>query len=326
MKRAVGSATLSLAFGLVLSLAVTARAESETSSDVNADAVTMKIEDVKAPNRKEPKGQDVDTIITNKKLRAETGSKSRYSISTSFGYSGGTLNQPFGETRPNITGAAGTTDFPSLGGSVSGKYAFTTQSAVLGGVGMRWVAPLAGTKTPEGYHGSRVDADNPYIVYQYLYNWFGLQSSVSLQETFITATDLQRKGFVTSWGLGQNSVYEIGDTGISVGFNTFVGLAYFNDNRFRSEQSDYSFAWSPAIEYRLSDRLNVRLDSGLINYQHIRSEGSPWTFRRLDITQNLSLGYSVTRDIYVSPGVSFVLGNLRADRTTWSVGANINLF
>ena len=50
------------------------------------------------------------------------------------------------------------------------------------------------------------------------------------------------------------------------------------------------------------------------------------TFHRQDVSQNFGLGYAIRRDIYISPGVSFDVSNLRADRTTWSVGANVNLF
>lgn len=311
-----------------LALAAVTAAFSLTAFAATGDSsLKIKADEVKEESNK-PEGQDIDTIITNPKLRAETGSKSRYSLSTSLGYAGGSLHDTLGEKRPNITGATGSTDFPALNGSVSAKYNINTTNSIFGGIGVRWVAPLAGTETPKGYNGNRVDADNPYFIYQYVYNMAGLQSSVQLRQTFITTSDLRNRGFVTSWGLGQNSVYEIGTSGISVGFNTYVGLGYFDKHteELKGGQSDYSWAFSPAIEYRLSDKLNLRADTNLFVYEHIRSQRNAWTFRRQDVSQNFGIGYAVARDIYVSPGVSFVLGNLRADRTTWSLGATVNMF
>ncbi|MBX3021807.1 MAG: hypothetical protein KF799_09045 [Bdellovibrionales bacterium] len=313
------SKILLLFAALVIGPAVLA-APSESTSTLNADELTE--------TTSKPDGQDVDTLITNKKLRTDTGSKSRYSISTSLNYAGGSLQQPFGEKRPNITGALGTTDFPALGGSISGKYNLTTQQALFAGFGLRWVAPLSGTRTPNGYQGDRVDVENPYFAYQYIYNLFGLQSAVSLRQTYVSASDQQRKGFLTNWGFGQTSVYEFEGTGFSIGFNTYIGAAVFtkHDPEFKKEQGDYSWAFLPAIEYRLTDKVNLRMDSNLFVFEHIRSSENPWTFRRYDVSQNFGVGISVTRDIYLSPGVSFVIGDLRADRTTWSIGSSANLF
>lgn len=281
----------------------------------------------KSPPPQNP-DDDVDTLITNPKMRAESGSKSKYSIATSANYSGGSLKQPFGDTRPNITGATGTTDFPTLGGSVSAKWNMSKRSSLMGGVGLRWVAPLAGEQTPKGYEGKRVDADNPYLVYQYLYRMGALQSAVQLRETFFTASDRTREGFLTNWAVSQNSMYDIGMTGISVGFNTYVGAAIYNKHEpeFKKGQSDYSFGFSPAAEYRLTDKLNLHVDTNLFIYEHLRSANGTWTFRRQEVSQNFSVGYAITRDLFISPGVSFVASNLRLERTTWSLNANINLF
>jgi hypothetical protein len=299
-----------------------------TAPAMAADASnSLKIEAAKNPENK-PKGQDIDTIITNNKMRAETGSKSKYSISTSLGYAGGSLNKPFDSHRPNITNGTGSTAVPVLGGSISGKYSLDTQNSVSVGIGARMIAPLEGSSKPKDYAGNKYDADNPSINLQHLYRWSGIQSSLNLTETFFTANNLTRQGYVTSWGLGQNNMYDIGQTGLSVGANTYVGLAVYNkhDAINRQGQSDYSWGFSPAVEYRLTDRLSLHTDSNLFIYEHLRSQTRAWTFRRQDVSQNFSFGYAVQRDIYISPGVSFIISDLRSDRTTWSLNANVNLF
>lgn len=270
---------------------------------------------------------DIDQLITNPKMRAESGSKSKYSLASTLTYSGGSLNQPFGKTRPNLTGATGTTDFPSLVGQVSGKYNISKITALLGGVGVRWVAPFAGGADLPGYEGKRLDAADPYVIYQYLYRVGGLQSNVQAKQTLYTASDLTKRGFVTSFNLSQNSVYEIGTTGLSLGFNANLNLGWFNkeDAESRKGQSDYTIAFTPNAEYRFTETVNARLETNAFVYEHLRSRSNALTFNKQDVSQTLSLGVAVTRDVFVSPGVSFVASNLRLDRTQWSVSATINL-
>jgi hypothetical protein len=273
--------------------------------------------------------EDVDQIITNPRLRAGSGSKSKYSISTGFGYSGGSLKRPFGDTRPNISGATGTTDFAVFGASVSGKYSLTPQSAVFAGTGFRIMTPLGGLEKPKGFSGQKFDLDNPSIRYQYLYRWADkIQSALSVSQTFFTASNLRANGFLTSWGISQDNVMEIGHSGVSLALSGFVGFGVFDKSgpEQLKEQSDYGFGLSPAIEYRINDRFNLRFDTNLFNFQHIRSTTAGWTFRRLDTVQNFNVGIALARDVFISPGVSFVLGDLRADRTTFGIGGSINLF
>lgn len=288
---------------------------------------SLKIEQVK-DSQNRPPGEDIDLVITNKKMRAESGSKSRYSISTALGYGGGSLDRPFADRRPNITAATGSTDYPALSGSFHGKYSLNMRDSFSAGIGARWIAPLEGSRKPRGFEGDKIDADNPNVGFQHLYRWSGIQSSLNLNETFFTASNLVRQGYVTSWGFGQNNIYDIGTTGLSVGANTYVGLAYYdkNDEINKARQSDYSWGFLPALEYHLTDNLSLHADTNLFIYEHLRNQPRAFTFKRQDVSQNLSLGYAFTRDIYVSPGVSFVAQRLQWERTTWSLSANVNLF
>ena len=283
---------------------------------------------VKEPDPSSPKGPDVDEIITNAKLRAQTGSKSKYSISTGLSYSGGSLARPFGITRPNITGGTGSTDFSSLGTSVSGRYALTTTSALSAGIGGRMITPVLGLAKPDGYGGNKFDVDSPGISYQYLYRWSGIQSAFGVSETFVTVSDLRKRGYVTSWGISQNNVYDFKDNGFTIGVGTYVNIGYFdrNDAADRATQSDYSMGLTPALEYRFSSNASVHFDTNLFTFEHLRSYTHAYSFQRDSVTQNFGFGYAVTRDFFVAPGVSFAVSNLRLSATTWSIGCNLNLF
>ncbi len=271
---------------------------------------------------------DVDEIITNPKMRAETGSKSKYSVSLGLGYAGGSLEKPFAERRPNITEGTGATSFATLGGYVSGKCALTITDALISGAGMRWVTPLQGTETPKGFSGDKFDMDNPYFIYQHLYKWWAVQSAVQAQVTFFTASNLVNEGYVTSFAFSQNNIYQIPETRVSLGVSAYMGLGYFDDHsaRAKANQSDYSFGLLPFAEYSVTDRLSVHTSTNLFVVQHLRSQKDENTYLRQKVSQNIGLGYAIRRDFYVSPSVDFLLSDIRPERSTFFLSANLNVF
>jgi hypothetical protein len=306
----------------VLSTITNFKAWADDSGASKSTAKLENFEEKKAP------GQDADELITNRKMRTESGSKSRYSISTGFSYNGGSLQKPLDDHRPNISQGTGNTNVATLGGSVSGKYGINSTNAILAGTGMRWITPLAGTGVPSDYHGKKVDVDNPYGIYQHLYNWMGLQAVVQANVTVFTASNLVRDGYVTTFGLSQNSAYQFPGTRFTLGALGYVGLGYFDNNspEARANQSDYSVGFSPFAEYALTDRLNLRTGSNLAILYHSRNATDAYTFKRQKVTENIGVGYAVRRDVYLSAGIDFVVGDIRSDRTTLSAGAGINIF
>ncbi len=82
-------------------------------------------------------------MITNKRMRAEAGSKSKHSINTAIAYNGSTLEKPFADIRPNLRGKQDATAVASLGGTVAYKYSHTKTVASKLGVGVRWITPFS---------------------------------------------------------------------------------------------------------------------------------------------------------------------------------------
>jgi hypothetical protein len=288
---------------------------------------SVKIDDVSAQPSTVP-GDDIDQTITNNKMRAETGSKSKYSFASQMNYYGGSINAPLAGDRPNIAGATGTTDASLLGGQVSGKYNLSSSTSVLAGVGMRWISPLQGSTVPQGYTGNKVDVDNPYIVYQYLYKWSGIQSALQLQPTFYTNSNLVNTyGYVGTFAISQNNIYEVGHSGVSLGLYLLAQTGYFDNNSetAKANQSDFSINVDPFIEYQLTPKANIRAVTNLWNYEHARSmRWNTYIFDKVD--QSIGLGYALTRDIYLYPNLQFLPDDIRADRTNLALNTYINLF
>jgi hypothetical protein len=274
------------------------------------------------------KPMDVDEIITNSKMRAASGSKSKYSIATSLSYAGGSLEDPLGTIRPNISGATGTTDVSLLSGAIGGKYTLSTQSSLFANVGFRWITPLAGVEVPANFNGDKFDADNPGVTYQYLYRWYDIQSSFSLSQTIFTNSNLLHWGYLTAWGFSQNNVYELGKTGLSVGLTANAGFSVFtkNDQDSVDHQSDYTFSFLPFLEYKIMKGVDVNTSFNLIAYQHRRSTANAWTFQSQTVTQSLGFGFEVYRDLYVSPSLLWIPGKLSSDTTLVALSVNLNIF
>lgn len=276
-------------------------------------------------------GEDVDEVLTNKKMRAESGSKSKLSISNSINWSGSTIEHPFAEDRPNITGGTGATTWASLRDQISGKYNLDQRHAILAGFGARWITPFNRSKVPAAqnkapYNGTKVDAYDPYVQYQYIYKWLGIQSVLVGGATYTTQQNLVNDGYVGNITIQQNNAYDIGHTGLTIGLLGAVTFTGYKNRDDLSGTSDYSFGLYPFLEYTINDRFNLRTISGVWLFEHLRSENRPDTFYKNGIYQSVGLGISVMRDFYLYPNIQFLPENIRADLTNVAISANINLF
>lgn len=296
-----------------------------------AGETTMKIEDATGQKNTVKGDEDLDQVITNRKMRAEAGSKSKYSLSTTVNYSGGSIDKPLAEDRPNITGAYGSTLKANATADVSARYRLTPTDSLSAGLGLRWVAPLetdgieADPRT--GKKQDRFDASNPYLSYNKAYRWLGVQSIFSAGVTVFTNNDLRNLGYVTSYGVSQNNIYNIGTTGLGVGLLLSAGSgSYDKGGALKAFQTEYYFGAYPFLEYVINDTFNLRTISGVWVYEHSRAERDPFTFFKNGIYQSVGLGISVTRDIFLYPNIQFMPEDIRDDRTNVALSATINMF
>lgn len=291
----------------------------------------LKIEDLKNDPH-QVQGEDVDEVITNKLLRAESGSKSKWSLASNLNYNGGSIEKPFSEDRPNVAEATGIIPKTNIQGQASVKYGLDSRNSLLLGVGLRWIAPLSAGQLHD-YEGSRFDADNPYLTYQYVYRFFGVQAVMQVQALAFTNANLLNEGYVGQLEWDQENMYELGASGLSIGASTWVALQSFNKTGpvgdledVRTDQSDVSFGVEPCLEYAINDRVNLRSVTSLWVFEHTRATPSANTYFKDKVYESLGVGISVTRDVYLFPNVQFLPDDLRADRTNVALNTNINLF
>lgn len=294
---------------------------------------------VGALNFQSRRANDVDNIITNKLLRAESGSTSIWSVGTSLEYAGGNLRKPLSEDRPNIASTTATTDKAFLDGQADVKYNISSQHSLSAGIGVRWITPFS-SERPRGYDGKRVDVANPFLNYQLLYNLGGLQSVLQVQPTIYTESNLTRLGYHSSLLVNQDSVIELGDSGFTVGFSVWAQYVRYDKEGssgdpndpddytadVRTEQADYIFGLSSVLEYMFNDTFNLRTVLYLYNYEHMRSEPDRTTYAKDTITQSFGLGISITPVIFLYPNIQFVPEDIRDDLTNVGISADISVF
>lgn len=305
-------------------LAVSTSAFAETTETPAAETAT-KIEDVtpNAPVKKEGEA-DVDEVITNRKLRAETGSKNLFSFSAAVGYSGGTINNPMSDVRPNISSAVFDPAQPALSGSLGGKYRLSGLQTLSLDVGVLVRKPFHGDDKKS--FSDRTTVSNPSLTYQTVYQAAGIQNVTSVSGTWTTDEAFREIGDLATIGFGQTAIYDFGGSKFSAGLAFDFSYTIFDkdDLALRESQSDYQFGVYPFAELVLNDSLNLRTVFRPFTYQHVRSEPFGNVVRNVN-TQSFGIGISVTRDIFLYPNIQFVLEDIRSERTNVALSANINI-
>lgn len=302
-------------------------------ADDNASQSSVKIEDVNGSANKVA-GEDVDETLTNNKLRAETGSKSRFSIATAFNYDGGSLNKPLASDRPNIQGVTGATTVADLNGTINAKYNITQKDSILVGGGLRWVTPLQGSQRPKNYDGQMFDVYDPSVNYQRIYKIGNVQSYFQVGPTFYTRTNLTGEGYIANLGIYNVNAYDIGTSGVTIGLESGASLGFYKPpaayngmsaDDVRDDESDYNGFLYPYLEYQITDKISFRTVSFLLSYEHTRLHPMN-TFRQDKVIQSAGIGFSVTRDVFLYPNIQFVPDQLRPEDTNVGLSANINIF
>ncbi|MBX7232608.1 MAG: hypothetical protein K1X29_11035 [Bdellovibrionales bacterium] len=317
----------SILLGLTSLLTLNVQAE-DTQGSANAakgGETSVKMENVSSKEDRKPvsTGQDVDEVITNRKLRAETGSKNAFSFSSALSYSGGSISKPFGNLRPNIRGSASTQTDVSIYGTAGVKYKISPLQSLSLDLGVGMDRPFADDQGIK----YRSYATDPSLGYQVLYRVGGIQNVTQFSLTKYTNRFARKIGGVWSPGVNQIVMYDFGGSKFTVGALMAFDITYFDKEgpQYSGRQSDYSLGFYPIMEYVINDKINLRTISGLWNYEHIRSEGRFSTWDKKTIYQSIGVGISITRDLYLYPNIQFLPENIRSDATNVALNANINI-
>lgn len=289
---------------------------------------TLKVDELTPKNKKVG---DIDEEITNARMRAESGSKSKYSLSLSAGYSGGTIRDPLGKDRPDIIGNPEEETSSEMGGSFSARYRATQNDSFTLGAGFGILTPLQGDVV-QGQE--QFDVSNPYIGYNRVYKIGQFQTITGASFTYGTAQSYENLGgtgtdLESIVSLSHNMLTTLGAVpeltlGASVAYSHYI----YNNNNSDSF-TYYRAALYPYAEYALSDKYQLRTVFGYFNYRHLRNAGdkSPLVgMQKQQSYQSVGLNMVLTRDIFVYPNIQFVPDDIDAEKTNVAVSATLNVF
>ncbi|QDK37804.1 hypothetical protein [Bdellovibrio sp. NC01] len=332
--------SLILAGSLVSSFA---HAEEKKEASQTANSSTVKVTDVQ---KKDEQVKDIDDEITNARLRAQLGSKSRWSFKSDFGFNGGSVEKPFDAIRPNYRAGASVETLAVISGNVGVNYRLTEKDNLSAGTGITIMDPFHGDITKpvqdpraksQGETVSRYQVSTPFLDWSRGYKAWGMQQVSDITYSHFTDSDSADLKSFGNLALSQTFLADFGASNFSGGVNVAFDYTFYNgdakDEYLPYLQSgaimrdDMGFGLFPFAEYTINDTLSLRTVFGYFQFIHYKNEfNNTQDWKQREPYQSVGVGISVTRDIYLYPNIQFTPKDIRADRTNVALSTNINLF
>ncbi len=280
----------------------------------------------------EASADEADQTITNRRLRASEGSLSKWSISTFWNYSGGSLSDPTEPERPNIVNGGNVQALQALSGEVGVKYRLTKLDSLTFSTGLLMTTPFNSSiddnsRLKQGFdkNARKLNIQNPFLKYSHLNKILGIQSISTIQGKFFTDNQFAERRFRSELLLSQNFMKDVGQTGFSYGAAL---MGYFYDYRDSVNKEDLTrqlLGLYPQAEYVINDMFNVRTVLGWQVFENLRGQPSD-TYTKRKVYQSVGVGVSVTRDLFFYPNIQFIPSNIREDVTNIALQMNWNIF
>ncbi|UOF02007.1 hypothetical protein [Bdellovibrio reynosensis] len=318
---------------LILAGSMVTAAHAEEQANQQANTSTVKVTDVQ---NKEEAAKDIDNEITNAKMRAESGSKSKWSMSADLTYNGGNLVDPLGKVRPNYSGEASQQGVTQMFGDIGVSYRIDPKNRLSLSTGISVVHPLhssADEISKMSSDGGATDVSTPSISYGHTARIGTTQNSFSASYSHATADyDVNVTKSIGAVGFGHTMIFDIANSNWQPGISTSIGYSVFSDDATATDvignkrrRSDYSFGVYPFAEYAFNDTFSFRTVFRPFSYSHMRSDEAG-TFEKSMYTQSMGLGIAITRDIYLYPNMQFAPENLKPELTNVGLNTTLNVF
>ncbi|WP_413560379.1 hypothetical protein [Bdellovibrio sp. HCB209] len=328
--------------GLLLAYAPNSLAQSSSVKIETQNKSTLKIEKP-AGSTTSDSTNDIDNKITDARLRAALGSKSKWSFKSRMNYAGGSLAMPFHKITPNIRNNGSMESMSALTGDVGVNYRLSPSDSISMGTGILMVAPLHGDpsksvsdeRNDRNETQSRYQVSSPFIEWQKGYLMWDTMMMTSVK--YMHSTNSDAVDLMKSFGnifIFQHVSKNIGTSRWTVGASGLMMKSFYSgqitDPKLRAAQTmgilkrhEYVLGVVPSLQYAITERFSLRSDFVYANFIKFEDDDS---FTHDDPFQSVGLGVSITRDIYLYPNVQFSVKDIHSDRSNVALMANINLF
>lgn len=279
--------------------------------------------------------KDLDTQVTDIKMRVDSGKKRKLSSSVSMTYKAGTWQSPTSAIRPAIGDQTRPEDQGVIG-NFSLRYRENINESFLVAAGFYQQKPFHDLTAAEKMHGETQELEvfSPQVGYNNTFAVKDWELSSNVRAYYNTLDYKKQIGEVWAIGYSLSSLARIKETrargGVSLNvsytdFDKDFGSLRGRNTDLRPFQLDYSVNLTPSLQYDFTDKLNGYTSFKVANFIHKRSAEDGLDFEHEAIEQTLGLGYAIVRDVYISPYVIFEPENIQADRTLVNLRASVNL-
>lgn len=274
---------------------------------------------------------EADEAITNRLLRASSGSLSKWSGNYNLNYNGGSVEKPLAAQRPNIVDGADALTLQYFTANIGLRYRLSALNSLTVATGMFMSTPFNRTiKTNDPKLKSEFDktkqaltVNDPNIIYTNLANIYGFQIVNTFTPTLITNSQQRHQGYRASYDLSSTIMKVIGKSNLSLGAAfEWTGYSFDKPNK---DLATNVWQLYPIAEYIINDTFNLRTLWGWQVYQQTRAMKSN-TYEKRTVYQSLGVGISLTRDVFLYPNIQFIPSDIRSDRTNIGLSAYINTF
>ncbi len=277
---------------------------------------------------------DLDNEITNARMRANSGSKSKYSASFGINYAGGSMKDPGADTRKDLLGGDNLEQV-ELSADLDGRLRLNKNTSITAGIGVTAVQPFHGNRGNQEKYMDKLEASNPNVGISTYKRVGNLMVSYAGGLTYFTSEQATDAGFLMNASASANLLYDFKNgfqAGISFGpgYNMITGEDKFNSKGALINIPDFTFDAYPYLEYAINDMFNLRtvLNAGIIHSRYSLKDGGHWTNR--GTRQSFGVGIAINRDIFLYPNVQISNRDFYADasfdRSTVAISATINAF
>ncbi|MGZ3775408.1 MAG: hypothetical protein ACXVCY_08085 [Pseudobdellovibrionaceae bacterium] len=323
---------------LILAGTMVSGAHAEEQKNQKTNTSTVKVSDVQKSD--EQQKSDLDSEITNARMRAEAGSKSKWSVKANLAYQGGSVEKPFDKERPNYRKGTTGQALTYLSGTVGMAYRATDKDAIRVGTGITMLTPLhnnlddlKSNQLGDSHDTKVLNVSTPYIEYSRSFRAGNIMHMPSLSYSHATEqydTDVLKN--IGTVSLAHTMVADIAGSNFQPGVSIATDYTLFKDdpqaidvmNR-KGARIDYDLGVYPFLEYSFNDRYSFRTVFGYFSYAHYRNDEAS-SLQRLASYQSMGVGVAVTREIYLYPNVQFIPDDIRSDRTNVGLSSTLNVF
>jgi hypothetical protein len=287
-----------------------------------------------AADKKNKVDGDIDQEITNAKLRADSGSKSKWSMSATANYRGGSVSRPFAAGRPDLSGLPDNQVDTSIDGTVKVRYRPDKNSSITAGVSLGMKTPFQGDVNA---NENQLNIGDPLLGYNRTFAALGLQNSWNVYGSAGTSDESKNvertASFATDYTL-MKKIDRVSFGGTASVWWDVLSSEPGENPRWRQragmEKVDKRVLWgttfSPTVEISLSEKLTLRGLFGYFRWKHLYGDGENWRLLRIKEYNSVGLGVALIRDVYLYPNVQFLPRDAKLANTNVGLSATINVF